>query len=220
MSPGASSVRPRILSPTERASEVLFGLIMVLSFTGALSVADAGRDDVRAMLIGAVGCNLAWAIIDAAFYLLGCITEHGRNRVLLREIKGASAPEASARLIADALPDRVAEALAQEDFARIAAHLRTIEPERKRPSLTRDDWRGAVGVFLLVFLSTFPVVLPFVFFQQLHPAMRFSNGIAMAMLFGCGFMLARYAGMRPVRTGLAMVLVGSVLVALTIALGG
>ena len=38
---------------------------MVLTFTGSLSVAEAGRDDVRTMLIGALGCNLAWGIIDA-----------------------------------------------------------------------------------------------------------------------------------------------------------
>ena len=58
----------RVLEPHERISEVLFGLIMVLTFTGSLSVAQAGRDDVRAMLIGALGCNLAWGIIDAVFY--------------------------------------------------------------------------------------------------------------------------------------------------------
>ena len=37
----------RVLEPIERVSEVLFGLIMVLTFTGSLSVADAGRDDVH-----------------------------------------------------------------------------------------------------------------------------------------------------------------------------
>jgi len=52
--------RKRVLEPNERISEVLFGLIMVLTFTGSLSVAESGRDDVRAMLIGALGCNLAW----------------------------------------------------------------------------------------------------------------------------------------------------------------
>ena len=56
--PGESS--KRVLDPIDRVSEVLFGLIMVLTFTGSLSVAEAGRDDVRAMLIGALGCNLAW----------------------------------------------------------------------------------------------------------------------------------------------------------------
>ncbi len=54
----------RLLEPSERIAEVLFGLIMVLTFTGSLSVAEAGRDDVRTMLIGALGCNIAWGVID------------------------------------------------------------------------------------------------------------------------------------------------------------
>ncbi len=59
----------RVLDPVERVSEVLFGLIMVLTFTGSLSVAKAGRDDIRTMLIGALGCNIAWGIIDGVLYL-------------------------------------------------------------------------------------------------------------------------------------------------------
>ena len=50
----------RALEPMDRLSEILFGLIMVLTFTGSLSVAEVGREDVRLMLIGALGCNLAW----------------------------------------------------------------------------------------------------------------------------------------------------------------
>ena len=53
------SLRPssnRVLDPLERFSEIVFGLIMVLSFTCAISVAEAGREDVRAMFIGAIGC--------------------------------------------------------------------------------------------------------------------------------------------------------------------
>ena len=34
----------RVLDPIDRVSEVLFGLIMVLTFTGSLSIAEAGRD--------------------------------------------------------------------------------------------------------------------------------------------------------------------------------
>ena len=49
----------------------LFALIMVLTFTCSFSVAGAGREQVRTMLIGALGCNLAWGIIDAVFYLMG-----------------------------------------------------------------------------------------------------------------------------------------------------
>ena len=43
----------RVFEPNERISEVLFGLIMVLTFTGSLRVAMARRDDVRMMLVGA-----------------------------------------------------------------------------------------------------------------------------------------------------------------------
>lgn len=50
----------RVLDPMERLSEVLFGLIMVLTFTGSLGAATAGREEIRTMLIGAIGCNLAW----------------------------------------------------------------------------------------------------------------------------------------------------------------
>ncbi len=74
--------------------------------------------------------------------------------------------------------------------------------------------------FSLVFLSTFPVVVPFMVLQNIASATCVSsNGVAIAMLFGAGYMLARYAGMPPVRTGLIMVTVGAVFVAITIALG-
>jgi hypothetical protein len=70
--------RKRVLEPIDRISEVLFGLIMVLAFTGSLSVAEAGRGGVRAMVIGAVGCNLAWGIIDGIMYLMGCMAARAR----------------------------------------------------------------------------------------------------------------------------------------------
>ena len=98
----------RVLEPYERISEVLFGLIMVLTFTGSLSVANAARDDVRTMLIGALGCNLAWGIIDGIFYLMGCLSEQGRGIRSLRALRKATIPEEAHRAIADALPPVVA----------------------------------------------------------------------------------------------------------------
>ena len=56
----------RQLDPIERSSEVLFGLIMVLTFTGSLRITGADRDSVRTMLVAALGCNLAWGMIDAS----------------------------------------------------------------------------------------------------------------------------------------------------------
>ena len=89
-----------------------------------------------------------------------------------------------------------------------------------KPRLTRDDWLGALAVFLLVFLSTFPIVIPFLIFRDVRFALRTSNLIALVMLFISGSWLARHGGHNPLWTGLTMMLLGVVLVGITIALGG
>ena len=209
----------RVLDPLERFSEIVFGLVMVLSFTCALSVAEAGEETVHEMLVGAIGCNLAWGIIDAAFYLIACLTEPSRQSLLLRRVQSSDDPAEVNRTLTEAIPARIAEALRDDDFARIRVHLCQTPPE-DRARLTGENWLGALGVFLLVFLSTFPVVIPFMLSAEPHVALRVSNGIAIALLFAAGYMLAEFAGLRRIRTGLAMVAIGAALVAVALALGG
>jgi hypothetical protein len=171
----ATSTRSRLLDPIDRFSEILFGLIMVLTFTGSISAGESAREAIRTMLFASIGCNLAWVIVG-----------------VLRE------PEL------EAMRHRLNE------LAEI--------PERARP--TRDDVRCAIAVMLLVFLSTFPVVIPFIIMNDAIRALRVSNGIAIAMLFVIGFWLGRYMGGHPWRMAFSMVLVGVGLVSITIALGG
>jgi hypothetical protein len=52
----------RVLDPMERISETLFGLIMALTFICSLGVATGANINIQTMLIGALGCNLAWGI--------------------------------------------------------------------------------------------------------------------------------------------------------------
>jgi hypothetical protein len=99
------------IEPSERIAEVLFALIMVLALTGSLRVATAGRDDVRTMLISALGCNLAWGIIDAVLYAMGRMAEKSRGLVVYRAVRKATDPQQAQRLIADALPSVVASIL-------------------------------------------------------------------------------------------------------------
>src|SRR6476646_9384609 len=155
----------RVLEPIDRVSEVLFGLIMVLTFTGSLSVAEAGRDDVRTMLIGALGCNLAWGIIDGVLYLMGCLAEKGRGLLTFRAVRKATDPKEAQRVIAEALPSVVAGVLTPAELAAMHQRLKQLPEPLERARLSRDDWRGALGVCLLVFVYTFPVVIPFRFMR-------------------------------------------------------
>jgi VIT1/CCC1 family predicted Fe2+/Mn2+ transporter len=89
-----------------------------------------------------------------------------------------------------------------------------------RPRLDAETWRGAVGIFLLVFVSTFPVVVPFLFVHDAWRALRLSNAVAVVMLFLCGYAFGRLTRYHPWVMGIAMVLLGCALVAMTMALGG
>ena len=221
--PAGSRGRPasrRVLDPAERISEVLFGLIMVLTFTGSLSVADAGRDDVRAMLIGALGCNIAWGIIDGILYLMGSLAEKGRDLAAYRAVQSAATAQEAERRIADALPAVFAAALEPDDLARMRQRLTRMPEPPPAARLGPSDWWGALAVFLLVFVSTFPMAVPFIVMQNASSALRTSNGVAIVMLFIAGVAYARVVGRHPLIVGIAMVALGSILVALTIALGG
>ena len=210
----------RVLEPIDRVSEVLFGLIMVLTFTGSLSVAESGREDVRTMLIGALGCNIAWGIIDAALYLMGSLAERGRSLMTYQSVRGASDPQQAQRLIAGALPPLLASIIQPPELATIHERLRQLPEPPPRARLHKDDWLGALGVFLLVFLSTFPVVIPFIVMNNGVRALRVSNAIAIVMLFLTGYAYGRMTGWHPWLVGISMVVLGSALVALTMALGG
>ena len=208
------------LDPIDRISEILFGLIMVLTSTGTLSVITAGRAEVKTMILGALGCNLAWGIIDAGLYLMSCLGERGGNLLKLRTVRQTSDPDAGRRTLADALPAPLVSVLSRDELESMRQRLIKLPASPQRPGLTKDEMLGALGICLLVFFSTIPVVIPFLFIEELRPALRVSNAIAIAMLFMCGYVFARNTGLRPWPTGLVMVAVGGVMVGIAIALGG
>jgi hypothetical protein len=215
----STKLHDRILDPMDRISEVLFGLIMALTFTCTLGVATASHIEVRTMLIGALGCNLAWGIIDGGVYLLARLNECGRAILNWRAVRDAADVGAAQQIVANALPPLVASVLAPTQLELIRKKLQQL-PEPARPRLTKSDWLGALAICMLSFLSTFPVVIPFLLLGDPRLALRTSNAVAIAMLFLCGFMYGRCAGFRPMAMGLSMVALGSAMVGVAIALGG
>lgn len=160
----------RVLDPIERVSEVIFGVLMAMTFIGAMNVATAGRQEVRTALVAALGCNLAWGLTDAVMYIVAVLTERTRERAV--------------------------------------------------PRLRARDFRGALGVFLIVTLSTFPLVVPFLFVSELPTAMLASRLVAIAMLFIGGWILARDCGGNPWIWGTGLGALGAVLLSAIMALGG
>jgi VIT1/CCC1 family predicted Fe2+/Mn2+ transporter len=216
----ARNGRARVLDPIERVSEVIFGLLMAMTFIGSLSVATAGREEVRTMMITALGCNLAWGLADAVMYLVRTVTERTRKRMLLARLRGGADAAIGQALVADALPPRLADVAGSDGLELLRRRLAELPALPMRPHLGSDDLKGALGVFLLVVLATFPVVVPFMLFDQTALAVRVSNLVALVMLFIAGWALAQYAGGNQWRGGAAMAATGAVLMAAIMALGG
>ena len=193
---------------------------MALTITSAVGVVTADRFQIRTMLIAALGCNLAWGIIDAGMYLMARLGERGRNAVLARAVRETADREDAHRIIVGELPPLLVPTVQKTHLEAIRERISQMPASDVRPRLTSRDWRGAFGVFILVILSTFPVVIPFIVIEDARLALRASNTLAAILLFVCGFLFGRHAGFPPWITGLIMVAVGVVLVSIAIALGG
>jgi len=212
--------RGHVLDPMERISETLFGLIMALTFICSLGIASGTGINVQTMLIGALGCNLAWGIVDGGLYLLARINDRGDKALTLRAIRQAPDPETAQRVIADALPPQLAAILPLDQLEILRKGLQQLPEPLLGPKLTRRDWTGALALCLLSFFSTFPLVIPFIFLHDARLALHVAYAVAIVMLFCCGYAFGLRSGLRPWMAGLSMVAVGGALVGVAVALGG
>jgi VIT1/CCC1 family predicted Fe2+/Mn2+ transporter len=213
-------VREPVLDVVDRVSEMLFGLFMALTFVGVVSLAEGGREEVRAALAAALGCNLAWGLADAVMYLIRTITTRGKSITVVRAVRAAASPEAGRQVIGNSLSRTAAGLLAAAEIEAIRGRIIALPDVPERPRLNGNDLLAALAVFLIVVASTFPVALPFVVFDDVRTALAVSRGIALAMLFLGGLALGRYAGYGGWKVGFMMAGLGAVLVAAIVALGG
>src|SRR6516162_5187561 len=130
----------RVLDPIERISETLFGLIMVLTFICSLGVATTGNINIQTMLIGALGCNMAWGIVDGGLYLLARINDRGDKMLTLRAIRQAPDSETARRVITNALPPELAAFLPAEQLDLMRQKLQQLPEPSHGPRLTKRDW--------------------------------------------------------------------------------
>lgn len=216
----SGALEPDVLSPVDRVSEMLFGLLMALTFTGAVSVAESGNAAIRTMFIAALGCNLAWGLADAVMHLIRTVTERGRLITLVRSVQSAPDEQAGRNLVEESLSRVAAGLVSPVEIEAVRARVVALRSMPARPRLGWRDLVMALQIFLIVVVSTFPVVLPFLLSQDVTFAQNVSRAIALAMLFLGGLALGRYAGYGSWRVGLIMAALGTALIAAINALGG
>jgi len=204
--------------------EILFGLIMTLTFTLAAGIViqEEGRDGARAMLIAILGCNLAWGIIDGVLYVLGQVFERGRLRRIGFHLRQATSDAEARRMVADELDETLTSMT--DESTRHSLYQSIVERARSAPQMVnrvrRADLLGGLAAGWLVFACSFPAVLPFLLLDDPRLALRVSNAILLGLLFFVGWRWARHTLAKPWIAGVTFLLVGLLLVALAIPLGG
>lgn len=217
--PGPTDRAP-VLSPVDRVSEMLFGLFMALTFTGAVSVADQGNTQIRTLFIAALGCNLAWGLVDAVMYLVRTAADRGRRLTLIHAVRAAPDAKTGCALIERSLSNGAARLLTATEIEAVHERVKALADVPARPALNRGDALAALAIFLIVVAATFPVVLPFMMFADVGVAKNVSRIVALVMLFGGGLVLGRYAGYGSWKAGLVIAGLGASLVVTINALGG
>jgi VIT1/CCC1 family predicted Fe2+/Mn2+ transporter len=223
MAEPATNFFTRHLSSGERLGELLFGLIMTLTFTlTAGFVVGSDREAVRELLVATIGCNIAWGIIDGGLLILGRAFDRGRNARIGRAIRSTPDEAAAAAVVAGELDEYLGEVATPESrnrlYREIVERVRGSEP--RRPGIPREDWLAAIGAFWLVVVASIPAALPFVFIDEPWRAIRVSNLILLALFFVIGWRWATYTTVRPWHAAVALTLFGVAMVGTAIALGG
>jgi len=214
----------RHLDPGDSLGEVLFGLIMAFTVTlGAPLAAANGPLNVHQLVVTIIGCNIAWGVIDAVFFVLGGLFHRSRRARFYRTLKSSTNDvEALAALEEEFGLEDEPLAVGIEDRATLYRAMLAVTT-RAAPAHARlqpRDFLSAFAVFLLLSAAALPAVIPFLLIEDSDLALHVSNMLQVLMLFLVGYWWGRYTDASPWRVGLTIMLLGVAMVFVAIALGG
>ncbi len=206
-----------LLSPSDRHSEILFGLIMVLAITGTVGLETGSR---KAIISAGIGACIAWGIVDGIIYVYTSLLERGRILLAAQEASTCTGEGCDLRKIKEELEDTIVDTLKEHEKHEVAQHILTyLAPVENHTRATREDILGGVTAGMLVLISGIPPLLPFMFLDGIL-AIRLSRIIGLIMLFAIGYRWGGYIGRSRFWTGVTMMGIGGTITGIVIILGG
>jgi hypothetical protein len=219
------------ISPSQAAVEFFYGLLMAMALSNTLRLALLGTpvgDVVFVVSVAIIGCNTAWGIADGAVSVL---TSHFQNMYYYRKVKQIkddkdheAARELASEVLSEALTEIHEDILDQETRKRMAeVAIQAIKRKEIAKPVVGHSQRMAAAWCVILNISA---ALPFVAIYQLAPFLGLNlvtliaNVAGAILLFFLGRFLDRWLGNGSGRTGLVMVGLGMLMLAIIVALGG
>lgn len=230
-SPRRLNLLGRMLDPIDWLSEAIYSVLIILTFTLAYRIIIFQGNPLQTdsatyavdLLFAALGAALAWGLIDGVMYVLLEVLQRSERHRLLQQLQAAGSEQEGVELLADEL-DYIFEPISSEEERRLLyrkafAHLR--RGEARPIGFTRADFTGALATVLVAVVAVLPSLAPlFLLRADFDLAIRVSNIVSFGVLFVAGYQWGRYTGAKPWQTGLLLVAVGAIMVAIAIPLGG
>jgi hypothetical protein len=202
----------------------MFGIIMTLTFTvGARFFLVAEEFDRDELIIGAVGCNIAWGIIDGVLFVIGTLFFRSQRARFYRTLRAMTDGEKAMAAVADhfGVEDEPL-AIPEEERAKLYGAILAFG-QRTAPApvtVRKDDLLAAFLIFLLVTLAALPSVIPLLLIDEPGLALRVSNAIQIALLFIGGYRWGSYTDVSSWKVGLSIAVLGAAMCILAVFLGG
>ncbi|MGA8044449.1 MAG: hypothetical protein WCA37_16765 [Terracidiphilus sp.] len=206
-----------------RLEETIAALVMVLGFTLIAGVTAASeKEGVRTLLLGALGCNTAWGIIDGALFAWGNLTDRRLQLRSLTNLRNAPSENEVFSAIGDRLNPLLEPGTDTEERTRLCKAILPVvmRVQLPDPNLTKDDFSGMLAIVMIDVAVVIPAAIPFLFFPEPRTALRVSNGALILLLFVTGLLWGRRTGFNGYLAGCCAMLLGLALVGVAIALGG
>lgn len=219
------------ISPTQAAVEFFYGLLMAMTLSNTLRLALFGisaEEVVFVVSVAMLGCNTAWGIADGAVSVL---TSHFQNLYYYRKVKQIkdgedrqAARDLASEVLSEALTE-IHEDILDEETRRRMADVAIQAIKRKdivRPVLGRSQWITAGWCVLLNVAAALPFIAVYQLglILDLNLVTLIANLTGAVLLFFLGRFLDRRLGDGNGRTGLVMVGLGMLMLAIIVALGG
>lgn len=227
----AGNILVQFLDPIDVLAEVIFSVLIILTFTLWFGVIKLGAtpdklitvEYMNEFIVAVVAATLAWGIIDGIMLALLSVFARGERHRFLADLQTAADDEEAIDLIAGefdfSLEPITGEQQRQDLYADMLEHLRDSKP---RPvGFQSEDLLGAVASVAVTVLAIVPSLVPLVLLRdQGILAVRISNIVSFIVLFIAGYLWGRYTRASPWKTGLLLLGAGVIMMVIAIPLGG
>ena len=201
----------------DRLCEIFYGVAMVTVVSGMVNYGFSGNNDLGIdLLIIALGVNIAWGIIDGATSVYGGLVDEAEEDRLVNSLRTEKNNQEQRGNVAEILEGTILRSISDEERSKVVDMVAAGKPEKIRGyGASGDDFQMFMAIFLMDFITVFPVIIPLYIVDDPQKALFWSHLIAILLFVIIGMTWAKYLNKNMMKAGLAMGVLAIVTVSVT-----